>query len=155
PKLFSRLTCAWGRRVHALPRPAKEPMRDYLFFPVATPALLAMAAAALAPGPAYQREVMSAMGTPETGLLLEGETLILFQVPEGLSLDPVSGPGDRVEAARMAAFKPYDVPPPSPGIFLTLPPAFETAFAGRTVRVSIQARRPPANGSPLFMVSYF
>jgi hypothetical protein len=130
-------------------------MRDYLFFPVAGLALVAMAAAAIAPGPAYQREAMTAMGTPEAGLLLEGETLNLFQVPEGLSLDPVENPAGRIVAARMAAFKPYDLPPTSAGIFLTLPPAFETAFAGQTIRVSVQARRPEANGSPRFLLSYF
>jgi hypothetical protein len=127
-------------------------MRDYLFFPIAGLVLLAMIAAAVAPGPAYQRRAMAALGDPDTGLLIEGETLSTFQIPEGISLDVIeteNGP-----AARIAAFKRYDTPPESAGAFLTLPTDFETAFAGRTIRVSVQARRSAENGSPHFRLRY-
>lgn len=130
-------------------------MRDQLFFPIAGLALLAMAAAAIAPGPAYQRAAMRAMGTPEAGLLLEGETLALFQVPEGLSLDLVPAEDQTGFSANLAAFKPYDQPPSSAGVFLTLPPEFERAFAGRTVTVRVEARRAAVDGSPHFLLRYF
>lgn len=129
-------------------------MPDYLFYPMIAAVLAVMAAVALAPGPERQREAMAAMGNPQDGLHLQGEALSNLQAPEGLSMDLVELPDGRT-IGRAAAFKRTDQPPLSAGVFVTLTSEFEDAFAGHTVRVSVEARRPQANGSQRMWVSYF
>lgn len=129
-------------------------MRDYLFFPLAIAAMLGMVALALKPGPERVRAALAAFGDPESGVRIEGETLSMLQMPDGLSMDMIALP-DGTDAARLAAFRPYDQPPLSQGAFITLPPDFGRAFAGHRVRVTVSARRAPASGSPAFKMAYF
>ncbi len=128
-------------------------MRDFLFFPIAAAIMLGMIAAALAPGPDRVREALAAFGSPETGLGVSGETLNMLQMPDGLSMDLLTLEG--TSTARIAAFRPYDQPPLSQGAFITLPPDFGRAFAGRTIRISTVVRRAPESGSPRFAMAYF
>lgn len=129
-------------------------MPDYLFFPFVAVALAAMTWAAIAPGPERRREALEALGDPQEGLIVQGDNLASFQIPEGLSLDLVALEDGRT-AASLTAFKAYDAPPQSAGIFIALPPEFQAVFSGERVRLSVQAQRPAANGSPHFFAGYF
>ncbi len=129
-------------------------MRDWIFFPLMGAIMLGMIAFGLAPGKERLREAMIPFSDPEAGLYLEGDTLSLMYAADGLSLDLVTLENGR-RAAQMAAFRRLDEPPLSQGIFITLPPNFADAFAGRTIRISIEARAPLQHGSPRFSVAYF
>ncbi len=129
-------------------------MADRVFYPLVILIACGLIAAALAPGPARQREARQELAGAGDSVVARGATLNNLQTGDGIGFEPgpdEDGPG----YIRARASKPSDVPPLSAGLFLSLSPAQERALAGRPLRVSVVARARGANPAEQFKFGYF
>ena len=124
-------------------------LRDLYFYPLAVIIIGGMIAFALSFGGG---EALSDNEIIEMGWSLDGPSLRNLNVSPGTELSYLEEEGGFV---RLSAFTPFNVGPASIGVFASLSPDFERAFAGRDLRISLRVRTAPGNGLDGFDTAYF
>lgn len=74
--------------------------------------------------------------------------------PEGATIAPMAGAAGDIAVVRLSGMKSNSPAFGKPGVYLTLPPAFEQAASGQTVRVTVMARRASDAPGKSFAVAY-
>ncbi len=129
-------------------------MPDYVFFPIAALAAVAMVAFALAPG------VMDPPSGSIGGADTEYERIVVEDsdlnrmIAGGGSVIRVE-PGERGAIARVAVGKGPRAAIPTEAPHFRLAADIETQFAGFTIRVTIEAKSAELGGAAQFEAAYF
>lgn len=122
-------------------------MKDWLFYPLAVMAIIAMIAFA------YTRGRHAAVPTGST-FIVEGQNLNTLYAAQGVSFS-IAGDAENPNAyAVLSAHVSRANAPPSAGVFVTLPPAYKEMYAGQALRISITARKGRGSKLESFDVGY-
>lgn len=124
-------------------------LRDLYFYPLAALFVLGMVAFALSFGGG---EDVDEDYIVRTGWTMEGEALRNLTVSPGSNMDYVDDEGGY---ARLSVFTPFGVGPASIGVFATLGPDHEDAFAGRLLTITVRARASDRDPLESFDSAYF
>ncbi|MEM7729633.1 MAG: hypothetical protein AAF311_10210 [Pseudomonadota bacterium] len=122
--------------------------RDSLFYPLAallTGGIVALALSVGGTAPLTDAEIV------DRGWQLSGSDLNSLTVSPGSSAVYSSSEGGFM---RLSQQVPLGVEPPSIGVFATLGPAHERAFAGKRLRVTFRARTARNNPLSVFQTAY-
>lgn len=124
-------------------------LKDRFFYPLACLVVAAIVAFALLPGGGVEltEDEIAARGWSLSGISLNE-----------LEISPGSNSEYRSEDdgfIRLAQFTPDGEGPASIGVFATLGPVHERAFAGKPLRIHFQARANPGNPLESFDAAYF
>lgn len=122
---------------------------DRFFYPLAIIIVAAMILGALSFQTTRQLEPSEIVGA---GWEMSGPTLANLTVSPGSEMDTASLPDGYV---TLSQFTPDGVGPPSIGVFATLGQAYEEAFAGRRLRITIRARASDIDPLTEFDAGYY
>lgn len=127
-------------------------LKDIFFYPLATLIIAAMIYVALSLG---SNETLTPEDIRVQGFTAEGPDLTTLTAAPGTNFDYVAPRGHARGFARLYTNLARDDAPPSQGIFASLNPNYEEAFAGHRLRLTITARASAQNGLDAFDMSYF
>jgi hypothetical protein len=122
---------------------------DRLFYPLAGLLIAAIIALALFSGGG---EDLSDSDIIRQGWGLKGPELNALTISPGSNAEYQSGEGGFI---RLSQFTPDGDGPASIGVFATLGPAHERAFAGQALEISFRARANPNDPLDAFEAAYF
>ena len=123
-------------------------MKDWQFYPLIIAFVVAMVAYALSL--ANYDDVART-----SGLTLQGESLSGLYAAEGLSYSIASEMNNPAAYAVLSAHVSREKAPKSAGIFVTLGPKDEKAFAGQLLRITVTARAGRTAPLDQFEIAYF
>jgi len=124
-------------------------MKDYLFYPLYALVIGAIVYYALS----FKQE--TADFNPAEGFELSGEDLQYLQVPERLEFTLTEdGQGGDLTAVLTSNVN-KKTAPPSAGISVRLGAAYEKAFEGQMIEMTVRARAGDNAPSPAFQMGYF
>ncbi len=123
-------------------------MKDWQFYPLIIAFVVAMVAYALSLAD-YDNAARA------SGLTLEGESLSGLYAAEGLSYSIASEINNPAAYAVLSAHVSREKAPKSAGIFVTLGPKDEKAFAGQLLRITVTARKGRTAPLERFDAAYF
>lgn len=124
-------------------------LKDWQFYPIVILLIAGMVTLAL-----------SFADTPDpdevlAGFVVEGEQLTQLFPASGTTIS-IAGDAENPSAyAVLSAHIAREQAPPSAGVFATLGPVYEKAFAGQNIRISITARKGQATPVKSFDAGYF
>lgn len=123
-------------------------LKDWQFYPIAILLIGAAIAYALSFAEHPQNIDYS------QGYEISGDSLQTLFASDGTSVS-IAGDGSNPSAyAVLSAHVSKEIAPPSAGVFTTLSPEFEKAFAGQTIRVTVTARQGQATPVEEFDIIY-
>lgn len=125
-------------------------LRDLYFYPLAAALIAGMVAFALSFGGG---DALSDEERIREGWTLEGEALRNLIASPGTDMDYVAEGNGFVRLSANIAYGADGRP--TPGVYAALGPDFERTFAGRSLRITMRARRPGGNGLDAFESAYF
>lgn len=123
--------------------------RDLIFYPLAGMVIAAMVFVALSFGGGQSLTDAQIM---EDGWDLSGTDLQQLTISPGSNAEYIDEEGGYM---RLSQFTPDGQGPASPGVFATLGPDHERAFAGQTLRITLRARAAGDNPLDMFDSTYF
>lgn len=123
-------------------------MKDWFFYPLVTLIVAGMITYALSFGGPVSIDA-------DDGFVIEKDGLTTLTNSPGTNLSIASEADNPNAYAVFAAQTARDLAPPSAGIFATLSPQYEKAFAGQNIRISISARKGRSDPLDEFDIGYF
>ncbi len=126
---------------------------DWVFYPLAALIAGAIILFSLNYWPGRLKGESPFVGPPEQGFVVAAEQLQILQAGPGLSAQIMEG-GDGF-TLRVAAGHGPDDGDKSAGVFLTLPQTYSSAFADKTVELTMIVRAAGANPSPQVFIGYY
>ena len=128
-------------------------MSDRFFYPLAMLVIAAIVAFAVLPGLKQADENTEAI--LRDGYVLEGADLGKLTIAPTIFVDYVTDIEGVVEIARAYGNMSRDIAPVSVGVFGTLNAGYNRNFAGKTLEVSVRARRSPSSKIEQFDLGFF
>lgn len=130
-------------------------MSDRFFYPFVVLLIGAIIAAALFAGGPIRTPAKTPAQIVETGYEVQGEALRNLINSPGTTVNFALDNDGKVSNAVMAAHLGKAEAPPSAGVFVTLGPAYETAFGGKELEITVRAKAGAENPSETFTAQYF
>lgn len=127
-------------------------MKDRYYFPLAALIVAGIIGYALSVG---GTRISTKTDIVENGFLMKGENLASLTASPGTGMKLSIATGAEGIYAIMSAQQSHAKSPPSVGVFATLGPEFEQAFAGKKLKISARVRRGQNNPSEQFEMGYF
>lgn len=128
-------------------------MKDRYFYSLAIIAMIAIFFLALIPGEHYREP--SRAEIIAQGYLISTDNLTALASAPNMNVNFHKGQNLAVHYAILSTTVPREMSQPSAGIFASLTPAYESAFAGQKLRITIVARAGRQNPLDHFQAAYF
>lgn len=127
-------------------------LRDAIFYPLALVVVAGLVMFALSRGADHSTSPEKIL---EDGLIVQGGDLRRLTASPGTQIVFVPANSGAPAFAQLSSLTAFENALPSPGVFVTLSPVYERAFAEKKLRLSVRARASKLVPSPSFQIGYF